>query len=101
MLTTDVKGWSNRILFASNNPNMEERLLEAMSAETDEDMFLMMAKVYDGLTVYQPGNLIMTDDKAPVELLGMQVIDEIISDEVSDYKALYEKEGIKGLLNVL
>ena len=37
----------------------------------------------------------MTDDKAPVELLGMRVIDEIISDEVSEYKDLYKKEGIK------
>ena len=61
----------------------------------------MMSKVCHGLSVYEPGNLIMTDDRAPVELLGMHVIDEIISDEVSDYKALYEKEGIKGLLNVL
>ncbi len=101
MLTTDVAGWSNRILYASNNKDMEDRLLAAMSNETDEDMFLMMAKVYDGLSVYHPGNLIMTDDKAPVELLGMKVIDEIISDEVSSYKSLYEREGLKGLLNFI
>jgi spermidine synthase len=101
MLTTDVAGWSNRILYASNNKDMEDRLLAAMSNETDEDMFLMMAKVYDGLSVYHPGKLIMTDDKAPVELLGMKVIDEIISDEVSSYKSLYEREGLKGLLNFI
>ncbi len=101
MLTTDVAGWSNRILYASNNKDMEDRLLAAMSNETDEDLFLMMAKVYDGLSVYHPGKLIMTDDKAPVELLGMKVIDEIISDEVSSYKSLYEREGLKGLLNFI
>lgn len=27
------------------------------------------------------GNYIMTDDKAPVELLGIQVIDQIIQEE--------------------
>lgn len=41
----------------------------------------------------------MTDDKAPVELLGMQVIDALIQEELGYYKAIFEKEGIKGLLN--
>ncbi len=100
-LTTDVTGWSNRILFASNNPNMENRLLLEMSSEQDEEMLDMMSKVLYGLSEYTPGKLIMTDDKAPVELLGMQVIDEIISDEVGQYKKLYEAEGIKGLLEQL
>ena len=40
----------------------------------------------------------MTDDKAPVELLGMQVIDELIKEEVAYYKGIYEEEGIRGLL---
>ena len=43
----------------------------------------------------------MTDDKAPVELLGMQVIDQLIQDEVAYYKDIYEREGISGLLNSL
>lgn len=41
----------------------------------------------------------MTDDQAPVELLGMKVIDDIIKDEVRFYKDIYEKEGLQGLLN--
>ena len=40
----------------------------------------------------------MTDDRAPVELLGMQVIDDIIKEEVRYYKAVYEERGIEGLL---
>ena len=40
----------------------------------------------------------MTDDKAPVELLGIQVIDEIIRDEVEYYRDIFEREGISGLL---
>ena len=43
----------------------------------------------------------MTDDKAPVELLGMQVIDQLIQDEVTYYKGIYQKEGIGGLLKSL
>ena len=40
----------------------------------------------------------MTDDKAPVELLGMRVIDELIQEEVAYYKGIYEEGGISGLL---
>ena len=41
----------------------------------------------------------MTDDQAPVELLGMRVIDQVISEEVAYYKGIYEREGISGLLD--
>ena len=43
----------------------------------------------------------MTDDKAPVELLGMQVIDEIIRDEVAYYKKIYDEKGWEGLMEAL
>ncbi len=101
MLTTDVQGWSNRILFASNNSDMKQCLETAMAKETDEDIYMMMSKAYSGLQEYKPGNLIMTDDKAPVELLGMKMIDEIIVDEVAFYKDIYESQGIEGLLKML
>ena len=51
-------------------------------------------------TEYVSGDYILTDDKAPVEMLGMQVIDELlIKDEVAYYKGIYDREGIRGLLN--
>ena len=40
----------------------------------------------------------MTDDKAPVELLGMRVIDDLIQRELVYYKELFKREGIQGLL---
>jgi hypothetical protein len=79
--------------------NMEQKLKDGMSKETDEDLRYMMSKVNDNLTTYHPGNLILTDDKAPVELLGMKIIDSLIAEEVSFYKEIYKKEGLKGLLN--
>ena len=39
----------------------------------------------------------MTDDKAPVELLGMRQIDSIIKDEVKYYKEIYKTQGLDGL----
>lgn len=57
--------------------------------------------VADDCSKYTAGSYIMIDDKAPVELLGMQVIDQLIQDEVTYYKGIYEQEGIKGLLDSL
>ena len=51
--------------------------------------------------VYGVRTLIMTDDKAPVELLGMQIIDEIIVDEVNYYKRIYKDKGLSGLLELI
>lgn len=97
--TSDVQGNTNRILFASMNENMEQKLTSGLEKETDEDLRYMMAKVNDNLMPYHPGNLILTDDKAPVELLGMKIIDSLIAEEVSFYKDIYKREGLKGLLN--
>ena len=99
--TVDVKGSTNRELFASNNSQMLENLRLHQEKITDENLYAMMSTVSDNLTVYKAGGRIMTDDKAPVELLGMQVIDELIQGEVAAYKTLYEEQGIKGVLDSL
>ncbi len=49
----------------------------------------MMDTVSDSLTLRESGSLILTDDKAPVEVLGMRVLDEIIADELDYYRNLY------------
>ena len=59
----------------------------------------MMGKVNDSLTEYIAGDRILTDDKAPVELLGMSVIDDLIQDELVYYRDVFRREGISGLLN--
>ena len=95
----DVAWSTNRELFAANGFDPEERLDTNMRQEENEELLDMMEEVYDDLESYHAGNLIMTDDKAPVELLGMQVIDEIIGEEVIYYKGIYEREGLDGLLD--
>ena len=74
---------------------------ENAELEEDTNIISMMKTVDDNLKVYNSGNYLMTDDKAPVELLGMRVIDEIIRDEVKYYKDIYEEGGLNALLDVL
>lgn len=44
---------------------------------------------------------ILTDDKAPVEVLGMHAIDQIIAEESGPYRQILKDEGIGGLLRAV
>ena len=99
--TVDVAGSTNCELFASNNSEMLKIFAENIDAENDEELISMMNKVTDSLTAYETGEYLMTDDKAPVELLGMQVIDELIRNEVEYYRSIFQKKGLDGLLEQL
>ena len=41
---------------------------------------------------------ILTDDKAPVELLSMRAVDQIIERELIYYKEVFRRDGIRGVL---
>lgn len=97
----DVANTTNRELFASNNPSIMENLQANTKQITNADLRNMMETVYADSTPYGKGDYILTDDKAPVELLGMQVIDQLIEEEVAYYKGIYERDGIQGVLNSL
>lgn len=96
--TVDVSNNTNRELFASQNPDIVKRLSIGIEAEEDADLKAMMGKVKVGLNEYEAGNLILTDDKAPVELLSMNAIDGLIRDEVEYYKKIYKERGLEGLM---
>ena len=100
--TVDINGSTNRLLYASMNSQMISVFQERLNKETDEELktFLTNA-VLNRLNDYEKGDLILTDDKAPVELLGISVIDTLIDEEVSFYKDIYKKNGLKGLLEYL
>ncbi len=99
--TVEVVYSSNRELFATNNADFRKVFEDNMALIPQEDLKNMMADVSEKLVSYQPGNHIMTDDKAPVELLGIQMIDSLIYEEVSYYKDIYKKEGLKALIENL
>ena len=108
--TVDVSGGTNRELFASDSAEIlarADRNIESLKekagggGEREEELANMMDRVRQNLVPYEKGGYLLTDDKAPVELLGMRVIDDLIGDEVKYYKGIYEEEGIEGLLKHL
>lgn len=99
--TVEVDNSTNRELFASDNNDMMSVLNDNISGIKDADLRFMMNKVRDNSIAYNAGKLIMTDDNAPVELLGMKVIDKIIRDEVAYYKEIFDENGVQGVIDAL
>lgn len=99
--TADVPGTTNRELFAGRQPDMLAAFRENVALETDAELLGMMDKIDAGLEEYEAGDYLLTDDQAPVELLGMQVIDELIKNEVEYYRGIYEEGGIQELIKQL
>lgn len=99
--TVDVEGSTNRELFAFSDNSRMDIFREDIAGIRDNDLYALMRHIAGQLEYYEKGDYRMTDDKAPVELLGMKVIDEMIREEVKDYKEIFEKEGLKGVLEQL
>jgi spermidine synthase len=101
VVTVDVPYATNRELFASEDEGFMERLKADAALESDESLKAMMERAYSSAVPYISSGHVMTDDKAPVELLGMRQIDLIIKNEVDYYRRVFDKYGIKGLLELL
>ena len=99
MSTVDVPGTTNRELFAAVDGDPVQWLAQRRVALPAGELREQMERVSQGLIPYVGGAHILTDDKAPVELLGMRVIDDLIQQELSYYQEIYREEGLSGLLN--
>ena len=100
--TVDVAGSTNRELFASNNADMIKNFEAYSKNVSDAELASFFASELQRFKRYDfSGNKehILTDDKAAVELLGMEVIDELIGAELGYYKGIFEERGIKGLID--
>lgn len=96
--TADVRGNTNRELFACMDEKPAVRLAAGMEKLERGELRAMMERVAFALTETEGGSHILTDDRAPVEVLGMQAIDALIADELIWVRSVYEREGLRGLL---
>ena len=97
--TVDVPGTTNRELFAAVDGDPVQWLAQRRAALPAGELRGQMERVSQGLIPYVGGAHILTDDKAPVELLGMRAIDDLIQQELAYYQEIYREEGLSGLLN--
>ena len=95
--TVRVSGGTNLELFATADEDALARF-EQRRSEVPGDYAAIMQRVDEGLEAVEGGNYILTDDKAPVELLGMAVLDEIIANELDVLRDQIAENGIMSLL---
>ena len=102
--TVDVPLNTNRELFAAATPVDGEAYraaLEDMSGRLEPvhqaELVSFLRRIPGQLTVYTGGGRLLTDDRAPVELLGMRAIDAIIAGELAGIR----DGGLQGLLEQL
>lgn len=94
----DVGG--NREVYAAKSEDAF-RIFSDSIYSYPSDLAGMMATVKSKLTTRAAGDLVLTDDKAPVELLGMRVIDELISDELDRYREMFRGKSISEIIDSL
>lgn len=95
----DVKNVTNRILFAAVADSTLDALKNRAESVNDEKLSRLMLKIAESWSKPEIGKKILTDDRAPVEMLGMQALDKIISQNLQIYKEIYRREGLDGILN--
>ena len=94
----DVPGNTNTEVFCTNADGLKERFDAGRAALTDAEYAAMMDTAAQRLTAYQGGEHILTDDKAPVEVLGMRVLDELIAGELAYYREHFTLREIVDML---
>ena len=94
----DVAGSTNRELFACTDGEIAERLREGTEKLGHGELRALMQTVLHRLKSVEGGEKILSDDCAPVELLGMRAIDKLIGEELVWARELYEREGLRGLI---
>ena len=99
--TVQVSGNTNCELFACNGTGSLETFHREVEELDHGELRDMMETVEQELTAYAGGDDILTDDKAPVEMLGMKMIDELIHGELNQVHELFRTEGIRGLMKLL
>ena len=94
----DVPSNTNTEVFCTNADGLKERFDAGRAALTDAEYAAMMDTAAQRLTAYQGGEHILTDDKAPVEVLGMRVLDELIAGELAYYREHFTLREIVDML---
>ena len=95
--TVRVSSGTNMELFATADADALARF-EERRGDVPDEYAAIMQRVDDGLEAVEGGDYILTDDRAPVELLSMRVLDEIIAGELEVLRGQIAENGIMSLL---
>ena len=90
----NVPSNTNTVVFCTDADDLRQTFDENRVLLQNISYAAMMEKVAQNLQDYTGGDHILTDDKAPVELLGMRALDELIEGELNYYKEQFSMQEI-------
>ena len=96
--TVNVARNTNMEVFCTDADDWQNAFRQNVACLEDSNYIAMMSRVFQDMTPYDGGECILTDDKAPVELLGMQVLDELIQGELDYYREQFKTGGLEALI---
>ena len=98
----DVPNMTNRELFAGRQQTSLSDSLQTKTAAMKQGPLKMLLKsMIPQIKPHYAGKHILTDDKAPVELLGMAAMDRLVQNNLTTYKHLIHQQGIMNSLKML
>ena len=99
MKIVDAANVTNRVLFAASDEKIFEPLKSRAEKIPDKKLSELMIRTANEWKTPVCGENILTDDRAPVEMLSMRALDNLIQLNLRYYKEIYRREGLEGILN--
>lgn len=96
----DLSQVTNSLLFVSDDNDMLENYKNNTLAQINEDhdLYLISKYIDNNLVEMTDDTLILTDDLAPVELLGQKALSEIVNAEVEGVRSMIEGKSLKEII---
>ena len=94
---TDLTQVTNSLLFVSDDQNMVENYRNNIQAQINKghDLYYISKFVEENLVEMTDDSLVLTDDLAPVEILGQRSLTEIVKTEVANARKYFEGKSLK------
>ena len=86
--SVDVYNGTNREVFAAGRSGVLDGLSDAAAEIDDAELRSLMKKISAEWRTPREGENILTDDRAPVELLGMRALDALVREQIKFYRGL-------------
>ena len=94
---------TNSVLFVSDNPNMLENYERntRITMSEDHDLYSISRYVGNNISEVEDSDLILTDDLAPVEILGQKSLNKIVEQELEYFRSNLKGKGLKDIMDML
>ena len=99
----DMSNNTNSLLYAGDDPDMLANYVKNVDSSIDSSNALYDISRYVGDTAAAtaPTDLVLTDDLAPVEILGQKSLNKIVADEMAYFRESIKGKSLNDLLKML